>query len=190
MNTLAILLPILMAGPVPTTEAPEVELPRRSGLSVEQHAGVAIASTPGDDAWISMVGAAMRLQFAYRFLMNRRWRVGPVLGYSISLAQATDDEGVQSFSGYMGGFLAAEVEFEIDHETSLVGSVGPTLLYGRGLYLGPEVSLGLVQSFPGPERRVGLSVRGTIAPVFALDLPNQGPGYVAQLTLGFFAGAK
>lgn len=71
-----------------------------------------------------------------------------------------------------------------------MASVGPTLVAGGAIYLGPELSFGVVQQMRVRKTngRVGLVVRGVIAPLFALNVPDASPGYMGQLVFGLAAG--
>lgn len=189
MDTLAILLPILMVGPAINRDA-DPELPRRSGLQTEATLGAAGLSGARDDGWQSMLGFTGRSHFSWRFLLGERWRLGPMLGASFALARTTDPAGSVLANGYGAFTLAPEIELELGGGGSLVGSIGPALVAGEAIYLGPEISLAIVQQMRVREtnRRVGFLVRGVVAPLFAVDVPGADAGYVAQLVFGLAAG--
>jgi len=199
MQTLALVLPLLMADPTTPPEAlrpptpklqPTPELPRQAGLGTEVGTGISLSSLPTETAPASLTGATVRMWSSYRFLLGPRFRLGPTLTMGASLGEASLDDGTK-VSGSLGQItLAPELELEITRATSLLASVGPSLVASREIYLGPEISFGLAQHLMSVEnkRRLGIAFRGTFAPMFPLTIAGTEPGYVALFTLAFTGG--
>jgi len=178
MHTLALVL-LLQVSPSPVASEP---LPRRAGSHGEMGLGAGTMWTRAANDWVSLTGVTARCQFSYRLLLGSQLRLGPMLAGSVTLGQ-----------GHAATLtLAPELELEMPGGASLVLSFGPTLAASSSLYLGPETTLAILQHWQRPkaDSRIGFAfLRAVFAPLFALSGPDPGPGGLAQLTLGFTAGA-